>query len=95
MTAFWILLGGAAGINAAQSLWHLLGLGAGEMAIAVPIGGGAGAMVTAVTKSGGNAIHGAVWEYLRNSALDARNFFDAQIPPLRRMRCPTSCRIDV
>src|SRR5205823_5794820 len=46
--------------------------------------GGAGAMVTAVTKSGGNVIHGAAWEYFRNSALDARNFFDAEVPPLRR-----------
>jgi hypothetical protein len=48
MTAFWMLLGGAAGINAAQGLWRLLGLGGGEMAIAVPVGGGAGALVGAL-----------------------------------------------
>lgn len=48
MMAFWMLLGGAAGINAAQSLWHLLGLGSGDMAVAVPVGGGAGALVGAL-----------------------------------------------
>jgi hypothetical protein len=44
MTAFWVLLGGAAGINLAQSLWRLLDLGAGEVAVAVPVGGGVGAL---------------------------------------------------
>jgi hypothetical protein len=48
MMAFWMLLGGAAGINAAQSLWRLLGLGGGEMAVAVPVGGGGGALVGAL-----------------------------------------------
>jgi hypothetical protein len=39
--------------------------------------GSAGASVTDVsTKSGTNAFHGAAWEYLRNDALNARNFFD-------------------
>ncbi len=31
---------------------------------------------SAVTKSGTNELHGSVYEYHRNSALDARNFFD-------------------
>jgi hypothetical protein len=48
MMVFWMLLGGAAGVNAAQSLWRLLGLGGGEMSVAVPIGGGAGALVGAL-----------------------------------------------
>jgi hypothetical protein len=51
---------------------------------AAEFSGGAGAMVTAVTKSGTNSLHGSLWEYLRNSDLDARNFFDPQLPPLRR-----------
>ncbi|PYR85425.1 MAG: hypothetical protein DMG18_06155, partial [Acidobacteria bacterium] len=38
----------------------------------------------AVTRSGTNAFHGSVYEFLRNSALDARNFFDAGIPPFKR-----------
>jgi hypothetical protein len=48
MTAFWVLLGGAAGINVAQSLWHLFGLGSGDLAVAVPVGGGAGALSGAI-----------------------------------------------
>ncbi|MGH9786142.1 MAG: carboxypeptidase regulatory-like domain-containing protein, partial [Terriglobia bacterium] len=46
----------------------------------------AGGQITAVTISGTNQLHGSVFEYLRNSALDARNFFDATegVPPFRR-----------
>ncbi len=35
-----------------------------------------GGVISAVTRSGTNEIHGSVFEFLRNSALDARNFFD-------------------
>jgi len=45
----------------------------------------AGAQVSVVTQSGTNVLHGSVFEFLRNSALDARNFFDqASVPPFRR-----------
>ena len=47
----------------------------------------AGGLFTAVSKSGSNAFHGALYEYFRNSSLDAKNFFDSpesSIPPLRR-----------
>ena len=44
-----------------------------------------GAQVSIVTASGTNALHGSVYEFFRNSALDARNYFDqAQIPPFGR-----------
>ena len=44
-----------------------------------------GAQVNVVTQSGTNALHGTVFEFLRNSALDARNYFDqGAIPPFRR-----------
>jgi hypothetical protein len=44
-----------------------------------------GAQVIIVTASGTNDVHGNVYEFLRNSALDARNFFDhGGIPPFRR-----------
>lgn len=47
-------------------------------------GTGTGGQITVVTKSGGNQLHGSVFEYLRNNALDARNFFDgAKTNPLR------------
>src|SRR5207253_2431874 len=41
----------------------------------------AGAQVTAVTQSGTNQFHGSVFEFLRNSALDARNIFDLSPTP--------------
>ncbi|HVB85093.1 MAG TPA: TonB-dependent receptor [Candidatus Dormibacteraeota bacterium] len=47
--------------------------------------GGTGAAMNAVSKSGTNAFHGSAYEYFRNSALDARDFFDGpKIPPFRR-----------
>jgi len=55
------------------------------------IGRGASGYTDIVTRSGTNAIHGSVFEFLRNAALDARNFFDARsiaqperIPPFIR-----------
>jgi Carboxypeptidase regulatory-like domain len=35
-----------------------------------------GGMVTVVSKSGSNALHGAAFEFFRNTALDARGYFD-------------------
>jgi hypothetical protein len=44
-------------------------------------GRNAGAVVNIVTKSGTNGIHGDFFEYFRNDALDARNYFDqSQFP---------------
>ena len=40
-----------------------------------------GSVVTAVTRSGTNTLHGTAFEYIRNSALDARNFFDTTSSP--------------
>lgn len=36
----------------------------------------AGGVVNMITKSGTNAVHGAAYEYLRNTVLDANDFFD-------------------
>lgn len=45
----------------------------------------AGAQVMAITRSGTNQVHGTLYEFLRNSDLDARNFFDQNfVPPFRR-----------
>ena len=44
-----------------------------------------GAQVSIVTTSGTNQFHGSGFEFLRNSALDARNYFDAgSIPEFQR-----------
>src|SRR5258708_6568801 len=46
-----------------------------------------GAIINAVSKSGTNAFHGDLYEFLRNSALDAKNYFDdprSPIPPFKR-----------
>ena len=43
-----------------------------------------GGQVTAVTTSGTNQLHGTAFEYLRNSALDSRNFFDERVAPFKR-----------
>src|ERR1051326_6657216 len=39
-------------------------------------GTGTGGQISVITKSGSNDIHGSVFEYLRNDAMDARNAFD-------------------
>jgi hypothetical protein len=44
-----------------------------------------GGQVTIVTQSGTNDLHGSVYEFLRNSALDAPNYFDqGSAPPFQR-----------
>jgi len=48
-------------------------------------GRNAGANVQYVTRSGGNDFHGSLFEFHRNAAFDARNFFDrGKIPPFVR-----------
>ncbi|MCB9384093.1 MAG: TonB-dependent receptor [Bryobacterales bacterium] len=51
------------------------------------LGRNSGGQVAVALKRGGNQFHGSVYEFLRNDALDARNFFDrpdAAQPALRR-----------
>jgi hypothetical protein len=48
-------------------------------------GRASGGIINATTRSGTNQFHGSLYEFLRNSDLDARNFFDkAAPPPFRR-----------
>jgi outer membrane receptor protein involved in Fe transport len=49
--------------------------------------GGNGSVMNATTRSGTNQLHGSVYEYIRNSAVDAKNYFDlasTAIPAFRR-----------
>lgn len=55
------------------------------------VGRGAAGFTDIITKSGTDAVHGSAFEFLRNAALDARNFFDyrsfaspRRIPPFIR-----------
>jgi hypothetical protein len=42
-------------------------------------------VISAITRSGTNNLHGTAYEFLRNSALDARNYFDSgSAPPFKR-----------
>ena len=45
-----------------------------------------GSVVNVLTKSGTNQFHGSAFEYLRNSALDARNFFNPAPNPKTAFR---------
>ena len=47
-------------------------------------GRNSGAIVNIATRSGTNEYHGEAFEFIRNEALDARNFFDARKPPFKR-----------
>ena len=55
------------------------------------VGRGAAGFTNIITRSGSSGFHGSVFEFLRNSALDARNYFDyasignpGRLPPFRR-----------
>jgi Carboxypeptidase regulatory-like domain/TonB-dependent Receptor Plug Domain/TonB dependent receptor len=59
--------------------------------MAAEIGRGAAGFTNIVTRSGSSGFHGSFFEFVRNSAFDARNYFDhptpaypGRIPPFRR-----------
>ena len=72
-------------VDAVQEIQSLSGVMPPE------IGHGAAGFTNIKTKAGTNLLHGSVFEFLRNSAFDARNFFDrrslaypGRIPPFAR-----------
>jgi hypothetical protein len=73
------VLGGSLGVDAIQEFSVLTSNYSAEY------GKTSGGVINAITRSGTGAYHGSVYEFLRNSALDARNFFDGpQIPSFKR-----------
>lgn len=47
-------------------------------------GTNSGSTVSVITRSGGNDVHGALYYFGRNDAVDARNFFSADVEPLKQ-----------
>ncbi len=47
-------------------------------------GGTGGATTSVVTRSGGNQYHGSLYEFVRNDAFDARNYFSEAVEPLKQ-----------
>ena len=73
------VLGGSLGVDAIQEFSVLTSNYSAEY------GKTSGGVVNAITRSGTGAFHGSAYEFLRNSALDARNFFDGpKIPAFKR-----------
>jgi Carboxypeptidase regulatory-like domain/TonB-dependent Receptor Plug Domain len=64
------VLGGNLGVDAIQEFSVLTSNYSAEY------GKTSGGVVNAITRSGTNGFHGSAYEFLRNSALDARNFFE-------------------
>ena len=64
------VLGGNLGVDAIQEFSVLTSNYSAEY------GKTSGGVVNAITRSGTNTFHGSAYEFLRNSALDARNFFE-------------------
>jgi hypothetical protein len=51
-------------------------------AMSAEFGHSAGGVMNVTIKSGTNELHGSAFEFLRNSALDAKNFFDSPLRPI-------------
>jgi hypothetical protein len=50
------------------------------------VGRTVGGVVDVITKSGTNSYHGSLYEYVRNNAFDARNYFDTAPEPAKLIR---------
>jgi hypothetical protein len=75
------VLGGSLGVDAIQEFSVITSNYSAEY------GKTSGGVVNAITRSGTNKIHGSGYEFLRNSKLDAKNYFDdptKPIPPFKR-----------
>ena len=69
------------GFRLEQSLENVQEFHADSSTYAADLGYGTGGQINVVTKSGSNQFRGALFEYLRNSWFDARNYFDKGVTP--------------
>src|SRR6266481_3843559 len=74
--------GGAGGMSIAPSLDAIAEFRALTSNYSADYGLSSGGTMTMVLKSGTTQLHGSAWEFVRNDALDARNFFN---PPPRKV----------
>src|SRR5215471_19369726 len=76
---------GASGFRLSQSLENIQEFHVESSTYSAEFGRGTGGQVTITTKSGSNAWHGNLFEFVRNDWFDARNYFDhaAKQAPLR------------
>jgi hypothetical protein len=73
------VLGGNLGVDAVEEFSVLTSSFSSEY------GKTSGGVVNAISRAGTNQLHGSAYEFVRNSGLDARNFFDpATVPPFHR-----------
>jgi hypothetical protein len=75
------VLGGSLGVDAVQEFTVITSNYSAEY------GKTSGGVVNAITRSGTNTYHGSAYEFIRNSKLDAKNYFDdptKPIPPFKR-----------
>jgi hypothetical protein len=73
------VLGGTLGVDAIEEFSVLTANTPAEF------GRTSAGVISAITRSGTNGIHGTAYEFLRNSVLDARNYFDpSSVPPFKR-----------
>lgn len=72
------VLGASAGVDSVEEFSVLTSNYSAEY------GRTSGGVINAITHSGTNLWHGTAYEFIRNSALDASNFFDQSKPPFRR-----------
>jgi hypothetical protein len=70
------VLGGNLGVDAIQEFSVITSNYSAEY------GKTSGGVVNAITRSGTNQIHGSAYEFLRNSKLDAKNYFDSSTLPI-------------
>ena len=49
-------------------------------------GRGGGGTINLTYKSGGKSYHGGLYEFMRNSSLDAKNYFDSRTAPIPKFR---------